>query len=790
MDTCRRAARPRALGLELMSDFRRIADAALARADSLVPRWLPDGRRSGSEWSAINPTRADSSRGSFKVNVATGRWSDFATGDRGGDLISLCAYLFHGGDQLAALRDLARELGETLDGPTTPTAPADSTPDPDTSQHDRKGSPWRPLVPVPLAAPIRPVAHTFRGLPDAVWEYHAADSRLLGAVYRFRTSDGGKEVLPCVFAEHVETGERAWRWMAFPKPRPLYGLPKLAAIDADVLIVEGEKCADAAGREMPRRFVSLTWPGGGKAVSLADWSPLTGRRVIIWPDCDAQTDKTGEIKAEGEQPGVRAAAEIARILAKLGCEVWRVRIPKPGEKANGWDVADAIDEGLRGDDLVRWIESRLERECAETPARVDANTADASWRAQLILRQRDGRPDECRENVYLFLANHPALAGRVAINEFSNALVKVADLPWTSYDEEWQEIDDLRLGYWLASTNGMVVKNCSALRDGVTLAAFDHRVHPVRDWLASLVWDGVPRLNHWVEECLGADPSIYHQLTGRFFLISMATRIFRPGCKVDTLIVLESEQGGGKSSALRILAGDHFADTPFVMGDKDSFLALRGRWLYEIAELDSLNKADITRAKAFLSSPVDSYRAPYEARYENHPRQCVFAATTNQYEYLKDLTGNRRFWPIRCGAIDLEKLSEWRTQLFAEAAAAVHAGERWHPDRDEFRQHFEAEIERRLVDDPWESHIAEWADEPENAFLFGPSKGVTVAEILRSAIKMDASKIGGARVEASRVGTIMKRLGFSRKRRATGRREWVYVKEAEARTAGGSDVPI
>lgn len=775
-----------------MSDFRRIAEAALARADSLVARWLPDGRRSGAEWSALNPTRADSSRGSFSVNLATGRWSDFATGDRGGDLIALCAYLFHGGDQVAALRALAQELGETLDGPA-PAAPRQSlTPEDEAPGADRKGSPWRPLVPVPLAAPVRPAAHTFRGRPDAVWEYHGADHRLLGAVYRFTTSDGGKEVLPCVFAEHAETGERAWRWMAFPRPRPLYGLDTLAP-SGDVLVVEGEKCADAARAELGPRFSVLTWPGGGKAVALADWAPLKGRRVIIWPDCDAQTDKAGEIKGEAEQPGVRAGAEIARTLAKLGAEVWRVRIPPPGEKPSGWDVADAIADGLRGGDLIDWIESRIERaERSDTApaARVEATTADASWRAQLILKQRDGRPDECRENVYLFLANHPALARRVAINEFSNALVKVAELPWQSYDEEWQEIDDLRLGYWLASTNGMVVKNGAALRDGVTLAAFEHRVHPVRDWLAALVWDGVPRLNHWVEECLGAEPSIYHQLCGRFFLISMAARIFRPGCKVDTLIVLESEQGGGKSSALRILAGDHFADTPFVMGDKDSFLALRGRWLYEIAELDSLNKADITRAKAFLSSPVDSYRAPYEARYENHPRQCVFAATTNQYEYLKDLTGNRRFWPIRCGQIDLEKLTDWRAQLFAEAVAAVQAGERWHPDRDEFKQHFEAEIDRRLVDDPWETHIAEWADEPENAFLFNPTKGVTVAEILRSAIKMDASKIGGARVEASRVGTIMKRLGFARKRRATGRREWVYVKEADARTSGGSDVPI
>ncbi|MGY6214968.1 VapE domain-containing protein [Methylolobus aquaticus] len=768
-----------------MSDFRRIADAALARADSLVPMWLPDGRRSGSEWSALNPTRGDTSRGSFSVNLATGKWSDFATGDSGGDLVALCAYLFHAGDQLAALKQLAEHLGETLSpfhdrsqrGPDWPEdkTPRGSVPEPE--KKPKTASPWRPIVPVPADSGPVPKAHTFRGRPDYTWAYHDQAGHLLGIVCRFTTSDGGKEVLPCVYAEHETTGVRQWRWMAFPAPRPLYGLWDLRP-DGDVLVVEGEKCRDAAHKEIGGDFSVLSWPGGGKAVKLADWTPLSGRRVILWPDCDAQTDKAGDILAEKEQPGTKAMAAIAKTLQGLGCEVLRMTIPAPGTKPSGWDVADAIEAGVTGERLAAWVVEHAEPVNSPKPEE-KADPADAAlpWRELLLRKPRTGELQECRENVYLFLSNHPALAERIAVDEFANAIVKTDKLPWASHDAEWQEIDDLRLGYWLADSNGLLIRSTEALRHGVTLAASERRIHPVRDWLQGLSWDGTARLSEWLAQCMGAAPTTYHALAGRFWLISMVARIFDPGCKVDAMVVLEGEQGGGKSSSLRLLAGEHFSDTPFVMGDKDSFLALRGRWLYEISELDSLNRADITRAKAFLSSQVDNYRAPYEARPENHKRQCVFAATTNQYEYLRDLTGNRRFWPVRCHEIDLTKLAAWREQLFAEACVAYRAGQRWYPDREEFETHFEPEIDRRLLDDPWETTIADWCDSPDAQFDL-KHDGVTVARVLKEAIKMDASKIGGARVESARVGTIMKRLGYARRRRATGRREWAYVMEA------------
>ncbi len=264
---------------------------------SLLARWLPDGKREGSEWVARNPTRADHKPGSFKVNLDSGKWSDFATGDEGGDAVSLYAYL-NGLKQGEAAKQLAEELnspgaivdrlagrrqGKFRDAPTSSLAQPERA-----EKEDR----WRVILPVPSEAPQPPKAHVRRGVPESRWTYADATGAVLGYVCRFRTSDGGKETVPMVFAEDVKTGAKQWRWLSFPVPRPIFGLDRLAANpDATVLIVEGEKCADAAASLFGKRFVAVTWPGGTNGVGKVDWEPLRGRDVILWPDCDAQRER-------------------------------------------------------------------------------------------------------------------------------------------------------------------------------------------------------------------------------------------------------------------------------------------------------------------------------------------------------------------------------------------------------------------------------------------------------------------------------------------------------------------
>ena len=219
---------------------------------------------------------------------------------------------------------------------------------------------WRVLLPVPAEAPPPPLAHVKRGKPEQVYTYRDENGAVLGYIYRFRTSDGGKEILPLVFAEDIKNGVRQWRWLSFPIPRPLYGLDRLAKADPQltVLVVEGEKCADAATQLGSQGFVTVTWSGGSHAIGKADWEPLRGRDVIILPDCDAKRRPLTKAEREQgvdpaskpylpplEQPGIAAAQRIAEILRERDCRVRIVNVPPPGQKPDGWDIADAIAEG-------------------------------------------------------------------------------------------------------------------------------------------------------------------------------------------------------------------------------------------------------------------------------------------------------------------------------------------------------------------------------------------------------------------------------------------------------------
>lgn len=154
-------------------------------------------------------------------------------------------------------------------------------------------------------------------------------------------------------------------------------------------------------------------------------------------------------------------------------------------------------------------------------------------------------------------------------------------------------------------------------------------------------------------------------------------------------------------------------DTPFTLGDKDAFQAIRGKWIVELGELDSFNKAESTKAKQFFSASIDTYRESYGRRTSDVPRQCVFAGTTNQDEYLKDATGNRRYWPVACVKVDLEALRRVRDQLWAEAMFCYQAGDIWWVTREE-EELFTAEQEERFVVDEWEGPILDWLEAPKS----------------------------------------------------------------------------
>lgn len=305
----------------MKTDFDAIATAAVAALPSLLAEWFPAGQREGGEYK-VGSLGGEPGR-SLSINLRDGHWKDFATGDGGSDPISLLAAL-RSCPQIEAAREIDQRLAMGI-------APAPFDP----GQQREQGE-WVPIVPVPANAGAATFKHHRFGKPSATWEYLTAEGHLIGYVCRFDLPDGGKDVVPRTYCQGGNG--RQWRWKSFAKPRPLYGLDELAKRpSAGVLIVEGEKAADAARTICPGVVVS--WPGGGKAVKLTDWTPLTGRKVVIWPDAD--------------DPGYRAASDIAAALKGIAS---KVRIVQPPEGvADGWDLADAVAEGWDLGRFSDWV---------------------------------------------------------------------------------------------------------------------------------------------------------------------------------------------------------------------------------------------------------------------------------------------------------------------------------------------------------------------------------------------------------------------------------------------------
>ncbi len=237
----------------------------------------------------------------------------------------------------------------------------------------------------------------------------------------------------------------------------------------------------------------------------------------------------------------------------------------------------------------------------------------------------------------------------------------------------------------------------------LTIAEEDNR-HPVREYLSGLtgMWDDVPRIDRWLTKYLGVEESQYTNEVGLRVLIGAVARAMQPGCKFDQMLVLEGAQGVGKSTALAALVPDPewFTDT-VPMGDSDQRLmeAIAGKWIVEASELGGMSRGEVEQLKATLSRPADRARMAYAKSVSERPRQCILIGTTNESVYLRDQSGNRRFWPVTVGEIDLQKLKADREQLWAEAFHRYKAGEPWTMNREVWAT-AATEQEGRSVVDP------------------------------------------------------------------------------------------
>lgn len=410
--------------------------------------------------------------------------------------------------------------------------------------------------------------------------------------------------------------------------------------------------------------------------------------------------------------------------------------------------------------------------------RSGANTAP-DWRTALILN-KDGTLKPLLANAITMLRHSPHWQGVMAFNEFSELVEAIQPPPFAGgRPGVWSDDYDRRTADWLQH-QGIYVSPDVAGQAAQTVA-MERRFHPVRDYLARLTWDGVARIDDWLTLYLGVEPNEYTRAVGARWLISAVARIYKPGVKADHCLILEGQQGALKSTALAALAEPWFTDEISDLGTKDASLQTRGVWLIEMAELDAMRRSDLAKVKAFISRSTDRFRPPYGKRLIESPRQCVFAATTNQDAYLQDETGGRRFWPVRCGAIHIEELRRDRDQLWAEAVVRFKRGDRWWLDSPELNAAAAEEQEDRFEGDPWDPIIRQWIASPcarpdgGGGFLPMTSnrESVTVADILTHAI--------GKRPELwtqhdkNRVARCLRAMKWERYRARTGEGlEWRY----------------
>ena len=304
----------------------------------------------------------------------------------------------------------------------------------------------------------------------------------------------------------------------------------------------------------------------------------------------------------------------------------------------------------------------------------DAGNKDTSWQHK-IARGENGGVKLLLKNTDLILSNQ--LADNVFVKDlFSGRDSYGADTPWGRKKGNYlSDIDLIQIRRWMSDTKFAIEPKKEMTLDAVQLIAARNGFHPVREYLNSLVWDGKPRIDTWIKDYLqGEAREPYLSQVSRLFLIAMCKRVFQPGCQWDYVLVLEGKQGTYKSSTARALVGDQwFMDNLPDLRDKDSMLNLQGKWLIELGELASTKRMDYDSVKAYLSRRVDNVRSPYGHLAKDTPRQSVFIGTVNEGQYLKDPTGNRRFWPVKVGVCDVNAVRIKRDQLFAEAMATYRA---------------------------------------------------------------------------------------------------------------------
>lgn len=426
------------------------------------------------------------------------------------------------------------------------------------------------------------------------------------------------------------------------------------------------------------------------------------------------------------------------------------------------DPAHDFDGLVIEDDVPELSDEETEKQTKEI-------LKDKDWKSDIerTAEKAGRRPKPTMKNLLVILRGECG-ADVFKYNEFANTDEYGQNTPWGGV--AGAEVTDRsvnQLKEWL--TKRWRVEPARQLLDECVMAIADaNRYHPVRNYLDGLVWDGKPRLDSWLKTYLNATGAKdYVSALGRKTLCAMVARIYEPGRKFDNVLILEGAQGIGKSTALRYLVGDEwFSDASINVADKDSVMTMRSKWLIEMGELTSIHRPDMETLKAFITRTTDRIRAPYGKRAENFPRQCIFIGTTNQDDYLKDDSGNRRFWPVHVGDCDFDAVRKDRDQLFAEAVYAYQLGEPLYLESAEVNALAVQEQAARVAFDGWVETIAKYMTTEERK----PEKerqinidGFTINDLFDDFGPLGKERNG--RGEQMRAASALRALGYQRQRK-------------------------
>ena len=365
--------------------------------------------------------------------------------------------------------------------------------------------------------------------------------------------------------------------------------------------------------------------------------------------------------------------------------------------------------------------SELSEDFAGTEAEPDGEEEpDADWIDQLKMNERNGFPLSSAKNAEVILSNGP-FNGVLAYDAFGNTEVIRKPLPWRIRErpfedyEPWLGADDRRLEHWFGKT--YEIKSGTTIKNAFTEVAHVNKFHPIIEYLESQEWDRSPRIDRLFIDYLGAEDSNYVKEVTRKMFIAAVKRLYEPGCKFDYMLVLVGPQGAGKSTIIQMLARRWFSDSLKKFDTKEAGEHLQSAWIFEFGELAGMNKTEVDEIKQFITKRSDKYRVAYDRVITDFPRKCVFFGTTNNMDFLKDPTGNRRFWPVVVEPDERTKsvftdLSEYEIgQIWAEVLQAYWDGEvlTLSPEVINDAERIQG---LHMEDDPRVGLIQEWLESP------------------------------------------------------------------------------